>query len=328
MRIGIRKAHTKNSYGAIGYIDEWVESRNITPRVIEFLKTYHTIVDCTPDESLGYGEWNTGVNKANISNLDLFFSIHFNSGANDPQGSEVCVYSLNSEEANYGSKICKNLNTLGFKNRGVKVRTDLAETVNIKCPSMVIEVCFVQESDGKLYKELGVEKIARAIANAIDSRISLSPPTNTSQNNSTIGEIYRVRLNWEDTKNQKGAFSNLDNAISECKKYNGYKVYNAQGKQVYPEVVTIAQTKLISSYSEKGKATVTGATIINVRNSYKLENDDVVAKYNNGEFFYYDSVYITEYNNVKYIWCSYISVSNIRRFVCAKEGNTRYLTCV
>ena len=64
MRIGIRKAHTKNCYGATGYIDEWVESRNLFPKVVELLKPYHTIVDCTPDESLGWGEWNTGVNTA------------------------------------------------------------------------------------------------------------------------------------------------------------------------------------------------------------------------------------------------------------------------
>ena len=35
MRIGIRKAHTKNCYGSAGYIDEWVESRNLYPKVVE-----------------------------------------------------------------------------------------------------------------------------------------------------------------------------------------------------------------------------------------------------------------------------------------------------
>ena len=93
MKIGIRKAHTKNCYGATGYIDEWVESRNLFPKVVELLKPYHTIIDCTPDESLGWGEWNTGIQTANSSNLDLFFSLHFNSAGGDPRGVEACVYS-------------------------------------------------------------------------------------------------------------------------------------------------------------------------------------------------------------------------------------------
>lgn len=326
MRIGIRKAHTKNSYGAVGYLDEWVESRNITPRVIELLKQYHTVVDCTPDENLGWGEWNTGVKTANNSDLDLFFSIHFNSAGGDAQGSEVCVYSLNSKEAEYGKKVCENLNKLGFKNRGVKARTDLAETVNIKCPSMIIETCFVQQSDGKLYKQIGIEKIARAIANAIEPKISLEPSQNTPQASTTSSDLYRIRLSWEDSKSQKGAYSDLNNAIKECSKYSGYKVYDSNGKQVYP--INIDKTKLIKSYAEKGKATITGAMSVNVRNSYYIEENNIVAKYNNGEIFYYDYVYITEYKGVQYIWCSYISISGVRRYVCAKEGNIRYLTCI
>lgn len=47
---------------------------------------------------------------------------------------------------------------------------------------------------------------------------------------------YRVRTSWGDAKSQKGAYSNLDNAIAEAKKYNGYKVYNEQGEQVYPAI--------------------------------------------------------------------------------------------
>lgn len=332
MRIGIRKAHTKNCYGATGYLDEWVESRNIVPKVIELLTPYHTIIDCTPNESLGWGEWNTGVRTANNSNLNLFFSIHFNSSSGDPQGTEACVYNTTGTAANYAKKIVDNIASLGFKNRGLKKRTDLAETSSIKCPSFVLEVCFVQETDGKLYKQLGVEKIARAIANAIEPRVSLSPTQNTSQNTPqapiTSSNLYRVRLSWEDSKSQKGAYGNLNNAINECKKYSGYKVFNNNGKQVYPEAINTETTKLIKSYSEKGKATVTGASVVNVRNSYKMEENNIAAKYNNGEFFYYDTVYITEYKDIQYVWCSYVSVSGVRRYVCAKEGNTRYLTCV
>ena len=494
MRIGIRKAHTKNCYGATGYIDEWVESRNLFPQVVELLKPYHTIIDCTPDENLGWGEWNTGIQTANSSNLDLFFSLHFNSASGDPRGVEACVYSTSGTAANYAKKAIGNIASLGFTNRGLKQRTDLAETANISCPSFILETCFVQESDGKLYKQLGVEKVARAIANAIDSRVSLdTSTTNTSSSSSSTSsktsnfinklapmamedyktskvlpsltiaqgilesgwgeselavkannlfgikadsrwsgkiyntqtkeyynnsntpttinanfrsydsweggvkdhseflqadryskvvgakdykvacdeiykagyatdpnytsklikliedynlhqydtantssstssatsELYRVRKSWEDASSQKGAYSVLENAITEAKKYSGYKVFNSEGKQVYPEVINNSSTsKLIKTYAESGKATVTGASKVNVRNSYKIEENSIAATYFKGESFYYDTVYITEYKGIHYVWCSYISNSGVRRYVCSREGNTRYFTCV
>ena len=486
MRIGIRKAHTKNCYGATGYIDEWVESRNLFPKVVELVKPYHTIVDCTPDESLGWGEWNTGIQTANSSNLDLFFSLHFNSAGGDPRGVEACVYSTSGTAANYAKKVIDNIASLGFTNRGLKQRTDLAETANISCPSFILETCFVQESDGKLYKQIGVEKIARAIANAIDNRVSLNVSTSNStgsktanfinklapmamedyktskvlpsltiaqgilesgwgeselaikannlfgikadsrwtgkiyntetkeyynnsntpttinanfraydsweggvkdhsdflqadryskvigakdyktaceevykagyatdpnytsklikliedyklyeydktntSSSSSSSELYRVRKSWSDSASQKGAYSVLNNAIAEAKKYSGYKVFNSKGVQVYPEIINnTSTTKLIKSYAEKGKATVTGTSEVNVRNSYKIEENNIADTYFKGESFYYDTVYITEYKGIQYVWCSYISNSRVRRYVCSREGNNTYLTCV
>ena len=151
----------------------------------------------------------------------------------------------------------------------------------------------------------------------------------SSSTSSATSELYRVRKTWEDATSQRGAYSVLDNAIAEAKKYSGYKVFNSAGVQVYPEVTNSTNTTtLVKSYKENGKATVTGASQLNVRSSYKLENSEVVAKYNKNESFVYDEVYITSYKNIQYVWCSYIASSGLRRYVCAKEGNTRYLTCV
>ena len=151
----------------------------------------------------------------------------------------------------------------------------------------------------------------------------------SSSSSATSSELYRVRKSWNDASSQKGAYSVLDNAIAEAKKHSGYKVFNSKGVQVYPEVTNSTNTTtLVKSYKENGKATVTGASQLNVRSSYKLENSEVVAKYNKNESFVYDEVYITQYKGVKYVWCSYISNTKVRRYVCAKEGDTRYLTCV
>ena len=70
--------------------------------------------------------------------------------------------------------------------------------------------------------------------------------------------------------------------------------------QVYPEATNSTNTTtLVKSYKENGKATVTGASQLNVRSSYKLENSEVVAKYNKNESFVYDEVYITSYKNIQ-----------------------------
>lgn len=57
-------------------------------------------------------------------------------------------------------------------------------------------------------------------------------PTNT---NTTVSasDMYRIRKSWTDASSQIGAYKNLQSAISECK--DGYKVYDSNGKQVYPK---------------------------------------------------------------------------------------------
>ncbi len=49
------------------------------------------------------------------------------------------------------------------------------------------------------------------------------------------GELYRVRKSWNDAGNQKGAYSDLNNAILECDKHKDYEVYNSEGVAVYPQ---------------------------------------------------------------------------------------------
>jgi hypothetical protein len=46
-------------------------------------------------------------------------------------------------------------------------------------------------------------------------------------------QMYRVRKTWSDAKSQVGAYKVLDNAISKCKEYPGYSVYDEAGKAIY-----------------------------------------------------------------------------------------------
>lgn len=58
-------------------------------------------------------------------------------------------------------------------------------------------------------------------------------PVNTSADN-----LYRVRISWSDTGSQKGAFSNLNNAKKFADDNAGYKVFDKDGQQVYPEQIS------------------------------------------------------------------------------------------
>lgn len=48
---------------------------------------------------------------------------------------------------------------------------------------------------------------------------------------------YRVRKSWEDAASQIGAFKQQENAINLCKANTGYRVYDPDGKQIYPAAV-------------------------------------------------------------------------------------------
>ena len=95
MRIGINCGHTVSGTvgcGAVGYIDESVEARKVGYALENLLKgAGHTVYDCTNDHADSVSEnLNNIVNMANAQQLDLFVSIHFNSGGGN--GTEVWTY--------------------------------------------------------------------------------------------------------------------------------------------------------------------------------------------------------------------------------------------
>jgi murein L,D-transpeptidase YcbB/YkuD len=48
--------------------------------------------------------------------------------------------------------------------------------------------------------------------------------------------LYRVRTSWDNAASQVGAYSSLENAKEACDKAGqGYEVYDAKGKAVYPQ---------------------------------------------------------------------------------------------
>lgn len=171
MKIGVRGGHHYSCPGAVGLISELEEDRKVVESLICYLKKAgHTVVDCTPSREMRLNsnqDLSYGVNVANRSGVELFVSIHFNNcynSYNGAIGSEVCVYNTN----NRAQRVVDALANLGFKNRGQKIRRGLYELRAASAPAMIVETCFVEATeDVRLYKEVGHDGIAKAIAEAI-----------------------------------------------------------------------------------------------------------------------------------------------------------------
>lgn len=87
------------------------------------------------------------------------------------------------------------------------------------------------------------KRIGDGSASAVSSNSSSASSTASKTN------LYRVRKTWGDANSQIGAYSILENAINEVKKAgSAYKVFDWNGKQVYPEVKKPATSAAAQMY--------------------------------------------------------------------------------
>lgn len=169
MKVGINCGHTVSGTvgsGIVGYINESDETRVLGYKLMDALKRRGvTVVDCTNDRADTVTKnLKNIVDMANAQPLDLFVSIHFNGGGG--RGSEVFTY--NAEKFSQADMVCKNMAELGFVNRGIKNGAMLYVVRNSKAKAMLIEVCFADTaSDVELYKNIGADRVAEKLCDAI-----------------------------------------------------------------------------------------------------------------------------------------------------------------
>lgn len=94
-----------------------------------------------------------------------------------------------------------------------------------------------------LYARLG-DLAAKVTANLGGSSVTPAAPATG---------LYRVRKSWADAKSQKGAFKGLVNAKKCADSNNGYAVFAANGKQVYPTVTAKKSVDTIAREVIQGK---------------------------------------------------------------------------
>lgn len=226
MKIAVRGGHNQGAPGAKALLDELTEDRKVKDSLIKHLKNLgHTVLDVTPTTKLNVSnDLIFGVDKANKWGAELFVSIHFNKcydSYNGALGSEVCVYKENAT----AKRVVDKLGSLGFKNRGQKIRTNLYELKHTNMSSMIIEVCFVEATkDVELYKKLGYDAIGKALAEAIANK------TINTVASFKIGDIVTITGNTYATgqpisdwaKKQKHTISKIDKDKALLKEINSW----------------------------------------------------------------------------------------------------------
>lgn len=205
MKFTIQAGHNpdgKIACGAVGLIKESTENRKVKDEVMRLLKLKgHTVYDCTVDNGTSVSDIvDKQVQKMNsYTGIDLHISIHFNSGANDKEGNkkstgtEVLVYNTSGTKYNTAKRICKKIEELGYKNRGVKTRANLGVLKNSKGQALLVECCFVDDKDDvTLYN---YKTMAKAIAEGILNESIIENTTSSNSKNTYVVncDILNVR---------------------------------------------------------------------------------------------------------------------------------------
>ena len=210
MKINIHAGHNpanKIACGAVGLLNESTENRNVVKELKAILETEgHTVYDCTCDNGTSVSDVISKIAaKSNSNNVDLDISIHFNSGVNDKignsktTGTECLIYNTSNNKEAIAKRICANIAQLGYKNRGVKIRTDLSILKKTKAPCVLVECCFIDDLDDiKLYNP---KSMAKAIAQGILNK-TIEDKKTTDEYYRVIAGSFRNRQYAEDTKNK------------------------------------------------------------------------------------------------------------------------------
>ena len=176
--------------------------------------------------------------KAMIGNnacADLFISIHRNAAQkpNTGTGIETLVYADRGVAAQLARNINNELETTGYRNRGVIERPELTVLKRTTMPAVIVEAGFLNNnSDNQLF-DTKLDQIAQAIANGILATLGIETPKpqklyrvqvgaykNSDYANRLANRLksdgFQAFVAYRDGyyRVQAGAFTNLDNAVS------------------------------------------------------------------------------------------------------------------
>lgn len=176
MRILLIAGHGAGDPGACGNgYQEATLVRALAPKVKEKLSGYATVDIFDMNKNM-YKFLKSG-GQFNFSSYNYIFELHFNASGGGAHGTEILVHT-NQNGISVEQKIVDNIATLGYRNRGVKRRSDLQnmnKIFRLGKDYALLETCFIDNaSDMAKYN---VDKVATAIADGIISGFKLGKTT-------------------------------------------------------------------------------------------------------------------------------------------------------
>lgn len=106
---------------------------------------------------------------ANSSGADLFVSLHCNAANREAKGTEVEVYSYQSDESNRLGQCIQNqiVGSLGTADRGLKERPNLSVLKNTTMPAVLVEMAFIDNPEDAALLADHQDDFAKAIARGV-----------------------------------------------------------------------------------------------------------------------------------------------------------------
>ncbi|MFW6359541.1 MAG: N-acetylmuramoyl-L-alanine amidase [Chroococcales cyanobacterium] len=167
--------------GATGIEQEDTLTKAVGQRVINKLEALgYSTVNCTPTWASSVGDsLRKRVYTANVKDVDVYVSIHFNAFNGNANGTEV--FAVSDSGRKMAQPVLENLVALGFYNRGVKNGSHLYVLKNTHMPAILVECCFIDSR-----KDMGMyntEKVANAIVKGLVGEL----PEEKSEPNQQVG---------------------------------------------------------------------------------------------------------------------------------------------
>jgi len=261
MKIGIDIGHNcPYDTGAVAIRNEDELNKEVGTKVIEKLILLgHTVINCTPTTASSlYDSLQYRVDTANKNYVELFVSIHFNSGGGN--GTEVYSAGLSGTGFNYGQKVLKEIVALGFINRGVRDGSSFYVIRNTVAPAILIECAFL-DSSADMFRYNG-ENMATAIVKGITGIVSIvSPPIVPAVSSDALKLQQGLnRLRVTDTKGNRLIEDGLmgpktESAIKRFQAIEGLVVDGIGGTDTWNGINTIFYKPLLSLSLQNNLAT-------------------------------------------------------------------------
>ena len=205
MKILLICGHGAGDPGAIGCGHQEADLvREAAPKLKELLSNYAEVTLSNPDVNM-YKYLKS--NSFNFKEFDYVFELHFNACVNDrvgdgkTTGTEILVHTL-EKGISVEELIVNKISALGFKNRGVKRRSNL-QNMNI-CKSQgvsytLLETCFIDDFDDMHLYNSKKDDIIKAIVEGIVEGFGLKQFKNDIQSSVNNAELLTSTndITWE-----------------------------------------------------------------------------------------------------------------------------------